>query len=220
MMQQRVRFAATPDRHDQGIGDQLCRHARVHRPANDATGEQVNDHSHVEPAFRRPDIGEVSDPFAIGGTGFEAAVENIRSDGGGCRSPTSDGSRRRRGRARSACSRINRSMRCRRRIPPQPADRATPAWPHRCDHSPESSRAPCPRAPRQRERAGSGALCQISGTSFFPSSAERPHVHHRAQNQWLGMSFALGAPTPADGLYQIRHSRHGQMGNFRCVSRP
>jgi hypothetical protein len=82
MMQQGVRFAATPDRHDQGIGDKLCRHARAHRPANDATGEQVNDHSYVEPAFRRPDIGEVSDPFAIGGGGFEAAVKNVRSDGG------------------------------------------------------------------------------------------------------------------------------------------
>jgi hypothetical protein len=39
-------------------------------------------HSYVEPAFRRPDIGEVSDPFAIGGGGFEAAVQNVRSDGG------------------------------------------------------------------------------------------------------------------------------------------
>ena len=39
MMQQGVRFAATPDRHDQGIGDKLCRHARAHRPADDATRE-------------------------------------------------------------------------------------------------------------------------------------------------------------------------------------
>jgi len=36
MMQQRVRLAATPDRHHQGIGDQLCRHLGAHRPADDA----------------------------------------------------------------------------------------------------------------------------------------------------------------------------------------
>jgi hypothetical protein len=36
MMQQRIRSAASPDRHHQGIGDELCRHRSVHRPANHA----------------------------------------------------------------------------------------------------------------------------------------------------------------------------------------
>jgi len=35
MMQQRSRLASAPDRHDQCIGDELGRHARIHRPADD-----------------------------------------------------------------------------------------------------------------------------------------------------------------------------------------
>ena len=34
-----------------------------------------------EPAFRGPDIGEVSDPFAVGSGGFKGAIENVWSDG-------------------------------------------------------------------------------------------------------------------------------------------
>ena len=81
VMQQRIGLAAPPDRHHQGVGDELRRHACAHRPANDAPGEQIDDRSHVEPAFRGPDIGEVGDPFAVGCRRFEAAVEHIRSDG-------------------------------------------------------------------------------------------------------------------------------------------
>ncbi len=36
----------------------------------------------MEPALRRPHIREVSDPFAVGSRGFEAAVEHVGSDGG------------------------------------------------------------------------------------------------------------------------------------------
>jgi hypothetical protein len=34
VMQQRVRLAAAPDRHHQGVGDELRRHRWVHRPAD------------------------------------------------------------------------------------------------------------------------------------------------------------------------------------------
>ena len=37
MMQQRIGLAAAPDRHHQGIGDELGRHLRAHRPADDAS---------------------------------------------------------------------------------------------------------------------------------------------------------------------------------------
>jgi hypothetical protein len=43
----------------------------------------ICDGRHVEPAFRGPDIREVSDPFAVGRGRFEAAVEHVGSDGGG-----------------------------------------------------------------------------------------------------------------------------------------
>src|SRR6202043_4053030 len=46
-------------------------------------GEEIDDGSHIKPACRRPDIREVSNPFAIGSGRFEATVEHIRSDGGG-----------------------------------------------------------------------------------------------------------------------------------------
>src|SRR6266851_5042803 len=82
MMQQRVRFAPSPDRHDQGIGDELGGHRCVHRPANYPAGEQIDDGSYIEPALRCPHIREVSDPFAVGSGRIEAAVEHVGSDGG------------------------------------------------------------------------------------------------------------------------------------------
>src|SRR5712672_3969234 len=82
MMQQRVRFAPSPDRHHQGVSDELGRHRGIHRPANHTAGEEINDGGHIEPALRCPHIREVSDPFAVGSGRFEAAVEHIGSDGG------------------------------------------------------------------------------------------------------------------------------------------
>ena len=57
-------------------------HLSTHRPADRAPGEQIDDGSHMEPAFRCPHIGEVGDPFAVGSGRFEAAVEHVGSDGG------------------------------------------------------------------------------------------------------------------------------------------
>jgi hypothetical protein len=37
VMQQRIRLAASPDRHDESIGDKLRCHRGAHRPADDAT---------------------------------------------------------------------------------------------------------------------------------------------------------------------------------------
>ena len=50
VMQQRIWLSPSPDRHDQGIGDQLRRHVGAHRPADHAPGEQIDDRRHVEPA--------------------------------------------------------------------------------------------------------------------------------------------------------------------------
>jgi hypothetical protein len=67
MMQQRIRFATTPDRHHQCVGDKLRGHCSAHRPADDAAREQVDHRRDIEPAFGRPDISEVGHPFASGG---------------------------------------------------------------------------------------------------------------------------------------------------------
>ncbi len=102
VVQQAVRLAAAPDRHDQGIGDQLRGHGRTHRPADHAPGIEVDDGCHIKPALGGPDVGKIGDPLLVGRRGFEAAW----------RWPASLGSPRRRGRARSPSWRIRRSMRC------------------------------------------------------------------------------------------------------------
>ena len=66
VMQQGVGLAASPDRHHQRIGHELRGHLGLHRPAHHTPREQIDDGRDIEPAFRRPDIGEVSDPFAVG----------------------------------------------------------------------------------------------------------------------------------------------------------
>ena len=43
MMQQRIRFAPSPDSHHQGISDELRRHRCVHRPADNTPREQIHD---------------------------------------------------------------------------------------------------------------------------------------------------------------------------------
>jgi hypothetical protein len=80
-MEQCPGFSPPPDRHYQGVSDQLGRHARAHRPSDHPSGEQVLDRRHIKPALRRPDVGEVSNPFAIGSRGFEAAVQHVGGDG-------------------------------------------------------------------------------------------------------------------------------------------
>jgi hypothetical protein len=44
--------------------------------------QEIDDRGYIEPAFRCPDIREVSDPFAVGCGRFEAAVKHVRSDDG------------------------------------------------------------------------------------------------------------------------------------------
>src|SRR5438067_10003088 len=71
MMQQRIRFAASPDRHHQGIGDKLRCHRCAHRPSHDTAREEIDDGCDIEPAFR---CGEVSDPLR-----FAAGASKLRS---------------------------------------------------------------------------------------------------------------------------------------------
>jgi hypothetical protein len=81
VMQQSIGLAASPDRHHQSVGDELGCHPGAHRPTNHTPGEQIDDGRDKEPAFRGPDIREVSDPFAVGSGGFKAAAENVGCDG-------------------------------------------------------------------------------------------------------------------------------------------
>jgi hypothetical protein len=82
-MQQRIGFTSSPDCHHQSVGNELRGHGCVHRPANHAPREQIDDGRHIEPAFRRPDVSEVGNPFSVRRRRLEAAIEHVGSDGGG-----------------------------------------------------------------------------------------------------------------------------------------
>jgi hypothetical protein len=60
MVQQLLRLAATPDGHQQGIGDQLRGHGGAHRPADHPAREQVDHGRYIKLALRGPDVGEDS----------------------------------------------------------------------------------------------------------------------------------------------------------------
>ena len=53
VMQQRVGLAAPPDRHHQGIGDELCGHGSAHRPADHTAREQIDDALAMRTLFAR-----------------------------------------------------------------------------------------------------------------------------------------------------------------------
>jgi hypothetical protein len=57
-------------------------HRSLHRPADNAPGEEIDNSSHIEPTLRCPHIREVSNPFAVGSRRVEGAVEHVRSNGG------------------------------------------------------------------------------------------------------------------------------------------
>jgi len=82
VVQQRIGFTPSPDRHHQSIRDELRRHRCAHRPADNAPREQIDDGRDIEPTLGRPDVGEVGNPFAVGGWCFEAAIEHVGSDAG------------------------------------------------------------------------------------------------------------------------------------------
>jgi hypothetical protein len=78
MMQQSIRFSASPDRHHQSVGDQLGGHFGLHRPADNAPGEQVDDGGDIKPTLCGPDICEISDPLLVGALRRELSVEHVR----------------------------------------------------------------------------------------------------------------------------------------------
>jgi len=80
MVQQGIGLAAPPDRHDQGVGDELGRHGVAHRPADDAARVQVDHGRNIQPAFGGPDVGEVGHPFTVRRVGGELAIEHIAGD--------------------------------------------------------------------------------------------------------------------------------------------
>jgi hypothetical protein len=65
----------------QGIHDQVGAHVRGHRPADDATREQVNDHGQVHPALPSAHVGYVRGPDFVRGVDGEFAIHDVVGDG-------------------------------------------------------------------------------------------------------------------------------------------
>jgi hypothetical protein len=135
VMQQRVGPTPPPDRNHQGIGDELRRHRGAHRPADDTAGEEMDDGSPVEPTPppSRHRWSEIHLRFGAGASKLRSSTLGATAET--CRSPESGGRQRRRGRARRACNRINRSIRCSPHVIPA-ASRSCKSQMHRADRRP------------------------------------------------------------------------------------
>lgn len=72
--------AALPDRHRQGVADQLVAHRRGDRPAQNLLGEHVDDEGGIGPARPRRHVGHIGDPELIWDRGGEVALHQV-----GCR---------------------------------------------------------------------------------------------------------------------------------------
>ena len=84
-----------------------------YRPADDLAREQVEHDGQVEPALRRPDVGDVGEPDPIEGGCLEGAAEQVWRDGKRVGTLLLVRRKRRWRRAASPMSRIRRAMRLR-----------------------------------------------------------------------------------------------------------
>lgn len=72
---------ASPQRHAQGIADQVGRHAFAHGPADHPPGIQINDHRQIQPAFFRVQVGDIAHPFLIRSRCREVLLEQVVRNG-------------------------------------------------------------------------------------------------------------------------------------------
>jgi hypothetical protein len=72
---------AMPQGHGQRVDGQLARDPVVQRPADDAAGEQVEDHDEVQPARARPEVRDVGHPRRVRRRSRELAIEHVRGAG-------------------------------------------------------------------------------------------------------------------------------------------
>jgi len=66
VMQEASAGLAKAQSHVEGSFDQLGAQVVSHRPAHDATGEEVDDDGQVEPAFPGADVRDVGSPGLVG----------------------------------------------------------------------------------------------------------------------------------------------------------
>src|SRR4051794_31892056 len=68
------------DCHGQGGDGEFGTHMLAHRPTDDFSGEQIEDHGQVEPALAGRDIGDIRQPDLIRLLGHEIPIEQVGRD--------------------------------------------------------------------------------------------------------------------------------------------
>ncbi len=69
---------ASPDRHEQGLQDDVRGLAALQRPSDHMPGKAIEDHRELGKAFLCPDVGDVRHPDPIPRFDVELSVEFIR----------------------------------------------------------------------------------------------------------------------------------------------
>ena len=73
--------SAMQGRHGEGCQDKCGIDCRAHGPANDSAAVEIQDTGEIEPALGGGDVGDVSDPDLVGGSGLWGFSQVIGSDG-------------------------------------------------------------------------------------------------------------------------------------------
>ena len=77
VMNQARRWSAAKPRHGQCIGHNVSHHARFQRPPNRFPVEQIKHDGQVQPAFIRPQIGDVRSTYLVRCTGPKVAIQHV-----------------------------------------------------------------------------------------------------------------------------------------------
>jgi hypothetical protein len=77
--QQFPRSPSAPDRHNQRIGDELCRLFATHQPTDDAAREKIKDGGKIQPSFICPKVREVGDPSLVRLRGHKLPIKHQAS---------------------------------------------------------------------------------------------------------------------------------------------
>lgn len=80
MVNAALRGPAQGNRHVEGADRQVFLHPVADGPSDHPAGMQVQDDSQIDPAFARPDIGDVAGPFLVGLARSEILLQEIWRD--------------------------------------------------------------------------------------------------------------------------------------------
>jgi len=81
VMNQSLSRLPPPISHRKSFRGKRCLHVLAHRPADNFSRVQVDDHSQIQPSFHGPQIGNVAAPHSIGSNHLKISIQKIRGYG-------------------------------------------------------------------------------------------------------------------------------------------